>query len=111
VNIIVKARHMEVTDAMRAYVESKAAKLPRYYGNIQSIEATLDREADQAAVEIVVTASRKAVFVATHRQEDLYASVDQCLRKITEQLRRHKDKVRDRQTASLSESAEPPEDK
>jgi len=63
-------------------------------------------EADQAVVEIVVTASRKATFVATHRQEDMYASVDQCLRKITEQLRRHKDKVRDRQTSPLSQSAE-----
>jgi putative sigma-54 modulation protein len=105
VNVIVKARHMEVSDAMRDYVESKAAKLPRYYDNIQSIEAILDMEADQAVVEIVVTARRKATFVATHREEDMYASVDQCLRKITEQLRRHKDKVRDRQSSPLSQSA------
>lgn len=109
-NITVKTRHMEVSEAMRDYVESKVAKLPRYYDNIQSIEAVLDMEADQAVVEIVVAASRKATFVATHREEDMYASVDQCLRKITEQLRRHKDKVRDRQTSRLSRSAGPDED-
>jgi len=106
VNLIVKARHMDVTDAMRHYVESKAAKLPRYYDNIQSIEATLEIEADKAVVEIVVTATRKATFVATHRDEDLYASVDQCLRKITEQLRRHKDRVRDRHHAPIGEPDE-----
>jgi putative sigma-54 modulation protein len=110
VNLVVKTRHMEVSEAMRHYVESKAARLPRYYDNIQSIEVVLDMEADQAVVEIVVTASRKATFVATHRQGDMYASVDQCLRKITEQLRRHKDKVRDRQTSPLSQSTDTGQD-
>ena len=41
-NITVEARHMEVTDAMRDYVESKAAKLPRYYDNVLSVDAILD---------------------------------------------------------------------
>ena len=106
-NVTVEARHMEVTDAMRRYVESKVAKLPRYYANIQSIEAILDIEADHAVVEIVVSASRKATFVATHRDPDMYAGIDQCLKKISEQLRRHKDKVRDRQASSLGHSTEP----
>ena len=98
-NVTVEARHMEVTDAMRDYVQSKIAKLPRYYDSIQSVEAVLDREADHTVVEIVVTARRKATFVATHRDPDMYAGIDQCLHKISEQLRRHKDKVRDRQAA------------
>lgn len=106
-NVTVKARHMEVTDAMRQYVESKLAKLPRFYDNIQSIEAILDIEADHAVVEIVVTAPRKTTFVATHRESDMYASIDQCLRKITEQIRRHKDRVRDRQSTPLGETAQP----
>jgi putative sigma-54 modulation protein len=106
VNMTVKARHMDVTDAIRDYVESKLAKLPRYYDNIQTIEAILDVEAEHAVVEVVVTARRKSTFVATHREQDLYAAVDQCVQKISEQLRRHKDKVRDRQGPSLSESTE-----
>ena len=106
-NVIVKARHMDVTDAMRDYVEGKVAKLPRYYDSIQTIETILDVEADQAAVEMVVTANRKATFVAHHREPDMYAAIDQCLQKLSEQLRRHKDKVRDRHTRPLSQSAEP----
>ena len=105
-NVIVKARHMDVTDAIRDYVETKIAKLPRYYDSIQSMEAILDREAEQAVVEILVTARRKATFVASHRDPDMYAAVDQCLQKVSEQLRRHKDKVRDRHTSPLGQSAE-----
>ena len=37
-NVVVKARHMDVTDAMRQYVESKAGKLPRFYDGILSID-------------------------------------------------------------------------
>ena len=109
-NVVVKARHMDVTDAMRQYVESKAGKLPRFYDNIQSIETTLDVEADQAVVEVVVTASRKHTFVATHRDGDMYACVDQCMDKIARQIRRHKDRVKDRRVSPRSEMAiEPPE--
>ena len=56
--------------------------------------------------EIVVQAKRKQTFVATHHDDDMYACVDQCLHKITEQLRRHKDRVRDRQGPPHGEAVE-----
>jgi len=104
VNILVKAPHMSVTDAIRQHVEGKVAKLPRFYDNVQTIEVTLDKEAEKSLVEIVVTAKRRNTFVATHRDDDMYAALDQCMHKITEQLRRHKDKVRDRQGPSHEET-------
>ena len=95
-NITVNARHMDVTSALREYAETKVEKLSKYYNGIQSIEVILDIEADQPLVEIVVQASRKTTFVAHHREPDMYASVDQCVDKVAQQLRRHKDKIRDR---------------
>lgn len=102
-NISVNARHMDVTEAIRTYVESKVERLPRYYDGIMSVEIILDVEAEHTVAEMVVKARRKATFVATHRDRDLYAGIDQCLAKMVEQLRRHKDKVRNHQGASLSE--------
>ncbi len=98
-NIAVKARHMDITDAMREYVDSKVGKLPRYYDSIQTIEVTMDVQAGQSLVEIVAVAKRKHTFVASHRDEDMYACLDRCLDKISEQVRRHKDRVRDRKGA------------
>lgn len=105
-NIVVKGRHMDVTDSIRQYVQTKADKLPKFYDDITSTEIILGMEADRAVAEIVVQAKRKNTFVATHRDEDMYACIDQCLHKISEQLRRHKDKVRDRQAPSRNEAAE-----
>lgn len=104
-NIVVKARHMDVTDAMREYVETKTSRLNRYYDNVQTVEVTLDVEADKPSVEIVVSAKRKHVFVASHRDDDMYGCVDKCVHKITEQLRRHKDKVRHHQKPSHGDQA------
>lgn len=96
-NITVNIRHMSSTEALREYVEDKVSKLPKYYDQIQSIEVILDHEGDNATVEIVVQATRKLTFVAKHLDADMYACFDQCLDKVAEQIRRHKDKVRDRQ--------------
>lgn len=109
-NITVNARHMEVTDSLRKYVEDKAAKLPRFYDNIQDIEVILDKQADKALVEIVAHAKKKHTFVATHRDDSMHACVDACLDKISEQLRRHKDKVRDRQGPTHGEASEAAEE-
>jgi len=97
---------MTVTDAIRTHMEAKVAKLPKFYDNVQNIEVVLDMEAEQSTVEIIVTARHRNTFVATHRDADMYACMDQCLHKITEQLRRHKDKVRDRQGPSHGEPLE-----
>ena len=105
-NIVVKARHMEATNAIRQYAETKAAKLSRFYDGVVSIEVILDVEADRPVVETIVTGKKKSTFVATHRGQDMYACVDQCLHKIREQLRRFKDKVRDRQGPSHDERSQ-----
>jgi len=96
---------MDVTDAIRDFVEKKVSKLPRFYDNVQQIQVNLVREADKTVAEIIVTAKRRNTFVATHRDADLYAAVDQCLHKATEQLRRHKDRVRDRKATPLNEAS------
>ena len=104
--VLVHARHVKVTDAMRQHVESKLAKLPRYLGNLQSVEVILGMDADMPIVEAVATARKKTTFVATQRHEDMYTCIDQCLHKLEEQIRRHKDRVRDHQGLPRGESTE-----
>ena len=99
-NVTVNARHMQATDSIREYVDKKVSKLPRFYSNIKEIEVILDTEGDSSVVEIVAHAKRKRTFVASARHENIYGAVDACLDKVTQQLRRFKDKVRDRQGPS-----------
>lgn len=94
-NITVNTRHMQASSATIEYAETKAAKLPKYYGGIHSIEVILDIEAGQPKVELIVHAAPKLTFVAHHREEDMYASIDQCIDKVKHQIKRHKGKSHD----------------
>jgi len=107
VKIRIEARHMDATDPMKEYIETKADKLPRILDEVHSVEVTVERDGEQALVEFIVHAGRKHTFVASHRDKDMYACIDQCLDKITQQLRRHKDKVRDHQGPPHSETMRP----
>jgi putative sigma-54 modulation protein len=105
VKVSVEGRHMAMTAAMRQYAQEKAEKLPRYYDGLRSVNVTLDMEAGLFSVEMVASGKRKRVFVAHHRGDDMYACVDQCCHKLEEQIRRHKDRVRDRQGPTHGEAA------
>ncbi len=106
-NFTVNARHMEATDSIHEYLDKKVSKLPRYYNNIKEIEVVLDVEGDLSVAEIIAHAKRKRTFVASAKHENIYAAIDGCLDKITQQLRRFKDKVRDHQGPSHEETMGP----
>jgi putative sigma-54 modulation protein len=99
---------MDVTDAMRDYTQEKVDKLPRYYDGLTGVDVTFTVDAGEYAVEVVATGKRKSVFVAHHRGDEMYAAADQCFHKIEEQLRRHKDRVRDRHGPPHEQTMVPP---
>ena len=94
--VTISSRHMEVTPALKAYAEQKAAKLTRYYDRIQEIEVVFDNAKESMRVEMIVNAEHKNMFIAHHAGEDAYACVDGCFAKLERQLSDHKKKFRNR---------------
>jgi ribosomal subunit interface protein len=87
---------MEVTSALNAYAEQKAAKLTRYYDRIQEIEVVFDNAKESMRVEMIVNAEHKNMFIAHHADDDAYACIDGCFAKLERQLSDHKKKFRNR---------------
>lgn len=118
-NITVNARHMHITEAIRDYAREKALKLERYFDRIMNTEVLMDLDGGTPLVEVIVSASHNITFVGKHRGDDMYGCIDNAMHKVTEQVRRHKDKVRDRQglthegqleaAGALGEETEPTE--
>lgn len=94
-NISINARHMDITDAIRGYAQEKVQKLQRYYDRIMSVEVIIDIDGGTPVVEIVVAATHNNTFVGHHRGEDMYGCIDNAIHKVEEQLRRHKDRLRE----------------
>jgi putative sigma-54 modulation protein len=94
--VTVTGRHMGVSDALRTYCEEKAARLPRFLDRILSIEVVLDGKDGIHTAEMIVHSAGAPPFVATERHEDAYAAIDLLVDKIEEQLRRYKERHRNR---------------
>ena len=94
--ITVASRHMEVTAPLKAYAESKANKLTKYFDRIQEVEIVIDTSKDQASVEMIMNAEHNGELVAHHNDGDAYACIDACVGKLERQLSELKKKLRNR---------------
>lgn len=92
VNLV--GRHVDVSDDVREYIESKAAKLPRFYDRIHEIDVVLDHESEQFTAEMIVRTDRKHTFVARETGPDTFVLIDLVVEKIERQLTKHKEKNR-----------------
>lgn len=94
--VTVSGRHMGVSDDVRQHCVAKAERLHRFYDRIQSIEMILDGHDGEHSAEVIVHLDGSPPFVASQDHEDLYASVDLLMDKIERQIRRHKERIRNR---------------
>ena len=91
----ITGRHMEVTEALRTYVDKKIPRLSKY-NRIAEIEVVFANEAMVHKVEVIIKADNHQRFVVSHTAEDAYASLDSAIDKMERQLIRHKEKSRNR---------------
>jgi len=100
----VSGRHMGVSDALKQYCLEKAERLVRFYDRIQSIDVILDGHNGQHSAEMIVHAEGTLPFVANEERDDAFAAVDLTMDKVERQIRRHKERLRNRKHPSRSDS-------
>lgn len=84
--------HIEITDSMRNYVESKFEKLERHFDHINNVYVTLTVEKVRKLAEAKVNLSGGEIF-ATDEHEDMYAAIDGLIDKLDRQVIKHKEKL------------------
>jgi putative sigma-54 modulation protein len=96
VQIRISTRHGHLSEATQAKISAKLERLPRLFERLTAIELTVDLEhKDSPTVDLKVSAEHKHDFVATEQADELMASVDGCLHKVEQQLRKYKQKIQD----------------
>ena len=89
--IIFKGKHIEVTDAMRNYIEKRLSKIERHFDHILEVIVTLSVEKNRQIVEATLQASR-ALIRAEEETDDMYASIDKVVDKLERQIQKYKKK-------------------
>jgi putative sigma-54 modulation protein len=96
VQVNVSARHGHLSPATQARIAAKVSRLERYFDRLTALNVTVDLEhTASTGVEIVANAEHFHELVSHEVSADLWRSVDGAVQKMEQQLRKHKEKVRD----------------
>ncbi len=90
--VTITGRHFEVTDALKARIEEKLAKLERFSFRIPEAHVTLAVEKYRHKAEIVLHVNHTRM-TSKEESDDMYASVDASIDKLQRMLRKYKTKL------------------
>jgi putative sigma-54 modulation protein len=90
----IRGQHIEVTEALRDYVEKKLSKLERYFEAPPTSEVYVTLSVIKGLQTVEVTIPLTGVMLrAEEKHTDMYASIDLVIDKLERQIRKHKTKV------------------
>lgn len=92
--ISVTGRHVDVTDALKNYVDNKFGRLERHFDHVINVHVILTVEKLRRKAEATIHVNGAKVFAdAVH--EDMYAAIDGLIDKLDRQVIKHKEKKSD----------------
>jgi putative sigma-54 modulation protein len=90
-NINITGHHVDLTDSMREYVNSKFDRLERHFDHVTDVHVILSVEKLRQKAEATLAVNGAKVF-ADSVHEDMYAAIDGLIDKLDRQVLKHKEK-------------------
>jgi putative sigma-54 modulation protein len=84
--------HVDLTDALRDFVNNKFAKLERHFDHINNVHVILSVEKLRQSAEAKLNVNGGEIF-ATAESQDMYAAIDSLIDKLDRQVIKHKEKL------------------
>ncbi len=102
-NIKVTGKNIEITDAIRQYVEDKADRLQKFENPNTELNVVCSVEREEQIVELQLSHNGDFTKIE-ERNNDLYASIDLAMDRLERQMRKEKEKKTDKnKEASLKD--------
>ena len=86
--------HVEITPAIRDYIEEKFQRIERHFENATDIHCILTVEKLEQKAEATLHLSGNTLH-AHAVDQDMYAAIDALADKLDRQVRKHKEKITD----------------
>ena len=98
-DITVTFRHVESTESLKEYAEEKLSKIDKYFDYPIEAHIVLTAEKFRRMADVTLNVNG-AVIKADEETEDMYSAIDQVMDKIEIQVKRYRDKIRNRRSKS-----------
>lgn len=91
--IHVKGKHVEVTDALKSYIDKKLARLEKYFHEIREANVILSVQRGMHIVEVQLEGDGVLLRGEERRGSDMYASIDEVVEKLETRVKKFKGKL------------------
>ena len=91
-NLQLTGRHLEITPAIRDYVNEKFGKIKRHFDHVIDMNIILSVDKLKQKAEATIHVSGKNLFVECD-DDNLYAAIDTLVDKLDRQVMKHKEKL------------------
>jgi putative sigma-54 modulation protein len=91
-DVEITGRQLEVTPALRAYVQDKVSKADKYVARSFGSRVVLEVDHLTHVAEIILQV-KGAQITAKAEADEMYAAIDKAMDKVEHQLRRYKEKL------------------
>ncbi|KXJ42441.1 MAG: ribosome-associated translation inhibitor RaiA [Cycloclasticus sp.] len=85
--------HVEITDAIREYTNTKFSKIKRHFDKVIDIHVVLSVEKLEQKAEATIQLNGTKIF-AEDTQENMYKAIDTLVDKLDRQVLKHKEKTK-----------------
>lgn len=99
----IHGKKIDVTEAIKSYIEEKIGRLDKYFENPDNVTATalIKLRGKDQVVEVTINAN-KFILRGEESHKDLYASIDKVSDKIERQIRKNKTRLKKRTVKDVS---------
>ena len=84
--------HLDITPALRSFVQEKLERIERHFDHITKIHVILTIEKGRQKAEASIHVNRGNIF-ANAQHDDMYAAIDMLIDKLDRQVIKHKEKL------------------
>lgn len=96
--IVIRGDKLEITEAMKSYIEEKISKLDKYLENSDNVKAKVVAKVKSPYQIVEVTIPLKSLILRSEeKQQDIYAAIDIAVDKLERQIRKNKTKLASKQ--------------
>lgn len=93
-NLTITGHHLDITPAIRGYVEEKLKRVKRHFDQVIDVNVILSVAKLANKAEVNVHVRGKDIFVESS-DGDMYAAIDALFDKLDRQILKHKEKTGD----------------
>jgi len=106
-NISLTGRHLELTDAIKAHINTSIETLSKYNMDIISVNVVASAQTkkgkEHSIVEFVINLAHKNSIIIKQNDDDLYAAIDMAISRAQKAMRRMHDRDTSHQKVGLNE--------